>query len=103
MTPNSEIRYSDHYEYGRIAHLIPEGFGEAILQNPDAYHYDTLRQRFVAVRRMFVLGADRDVAVAYEIHGNITWLVTVFILKERQQWNRRGTGRWVPYEPESEL
>ena len=96
MTPNSEIRYYDHYEEGRIAHLIPEGMGEAVLQNPDARYYDRVRRRFVAVRRMYVIGAERDVALAYEIEGNITLLVTVFPLKEGQQRNRIQRGRWVP-------
>ncbi len=94
MTPDSEIRYFDHYEESRISHLVPEGVGEVVLQTPDARYYDQLRRRFVAVRRMYVLGAERDIAVAYEIDGNITWLVTVFPLKEGQQQNRIQSGRW---------
>ena len=104
MTPNSEIRYFDHYEEGRISRSLPEGAGEEALQNPDAHYYDTLRNRFVAVKRMYVLGAERDVAVAYEIEDNITWLVTIFPLKEGQQRNRLQRGRWeLLNEPESEL
>ena len=101
MIPNSEIRYYEHYEKSRISHLIPEDVGEVVLQNPDARYYDRLRGRFVAVRRMYVLGAERDIGVAYEIEGNFTWLVTVFPLKERQQQNRMQRGRWVPYELDS--
>ena len=52
---------------------------------------------------MFVLGEERDVAVAYEIEGDITRLVTILPLKEGQQQNRLQRGRWVPYEPESKL
>lgn len=104
MTPNSEIRYGRRYEDKRVSHSIPEGAGEVVLQNPDARYYDTLHHRFVAVRRMFVIGAERDVAVAYEIEDNITWLVTIFPLKERQQRNRLGIGRWeLLDEPESKL
>lgn len=77
--------------------------GEVVLQSPDARYYDRVRHRFVAVRRMHVIGAEREIAVAYEFEGNVTWLVTVFPLKERQQRNRMQSGRWVPYEPESKL
>lgn len=58
-----------------------------VLQRPDGYYYDTLRDRMIAVRRMYVLGAERDVAVAYEIAGSATWLTTVFPLKEGQRRN----------------
>ena len=103
MTPDSEIRYSPHFNYRHTRRLFPEGSGEAVLQNADAHYYDTLRRRFVAVKRMFVLGAERNVALAYEIEDNITRLVTILPLKEGQQRNRMQRVRWVPYEPESKL
>ncbi len=109
MTPNSEIRYFDHYEEGRISRSLPAGSGEEVLQSPDARYYDTLqnrtlRNRFVAVKRIYVLGAYRDVAAVYEIENNITWLVTIFPLKEGQQRNRLQRGRWeLLNEPKSEL
>ena len=103
MTPESDIRHSEHYEEVRIARSLPESCGGEVLQNADAHYYDTLRGRFIAVKRMYVLGAERDIAVAYEREGKITLLVTIFPLKEGQQQNRRGHGRWAPYEPESQL
>ena len=104
MTPNPQIRYASRYEEKRLYHSIPEGIGEAVLQSPDARYYDTSREnRLIAVKRMYVLGAERDVALAYEIEANITWLITVFPLKEGQQRNRRVSGRWITYEPESGL
>ena len=101
MTPSYEVGYSVHHEPSRIKHQIPEGTSEAVLQSADAHYYDTLRGRYIAVKRMYVLGAERDVALAYEIEGDIRLFVTVFPLKEGQQRNRRQNGRWVPYEPES--
>ena len=101
LIPDPEIRYYKHFERARREHLLPEGSGEMVLQRPDAYYYDTLRNRMIAVKRVFVPGAERDVAVAYEIADNTTWLVTVFPLKEGQQRNRQESGRWVQYEPES--
>lgn len=103
MTPDFEIRYSPHFNGRHVGRSFPEGSGEAVLQNADAHYYDTLRLRFVAVKRMFVLGSERDVAVAYEIEGDVTCLVTILPLKEGQQQNRMQSGRWVPYEPDSKL
>ena len=103
LTPNSEFRYYDHY-YQRLSERpYLEGVAETVLQSPDAHYYDTSERRLVAVKRMFVLGAERDVAVAYEIVENIIWLVSLFLIKERQQRNRLLEGRWVRYEPQSEL
>ena len=101
LTPNSEIRYGRRYEEKRVFHAIPEGVGEVVLQNPDARYYDRDSGNRIAVRRMYVLGAERDIAAAYEISDNIPLLITVFPLKERQQQNRRRNGRWVPYELDS--
>ena len=103
MSPDAEIRYLDHYAETLGERPFLEGFAETVLQNADAYYYDMLRRRFVAVKRMFVLGAERDVAVAYEIEDNITRVVTILPLKEGQRQNRMQRGRWVPYEPESKL
>ena len=99
MTPDSEFRYYDHYCRRLSERPYLEGLAEMILQNPDATYYDTSKFRFVAVKRLFLLGAERDVAVAYEIVDNIVWLVSLFLLKERQQQNRLREGRWVSYEP----
>ena len=103
MTPYSEIRYGSLYEAKRIFHSIPEGVGEVVLQSPDARYYDKDSGHRIAVRRLYVLGAERDVAVAYDIEDDIPLLITVFPLKERQQENRRRNERWVPYELDSEL
>ena len=103
MTPDSEILHYNHYAERRGLRSLPEGSGEEVLQNPDARYYDTWHNRLVAVKRMYVLGAECGVAVAYEIADNVTWLVTIHPLKEGQQQNRLQTGRWMPYEPESEL
>ena len=94
MTPDSEIQYSPHFNIRHAGRLFPEGLEEAVLQNPDARYYDTSKSRFVVVKRMYALGAERDIAVAYEIHDNIVRLITIFPLKERQQRNRRENGRW---------
>lgn len=103
MTSDSEIRYITHYaeRVGERPYL--ESFAETVLQDADAYYYDTLRHRFVAVKRIYVLGAERDVALAYEIEDNATRMVTIHLIKEGQQQNRTQSGRWVPYEPESKL
>ena len=101
MTPNSEIRYGSRYEAKRVFHFIPEGVGEAVLQSPDARYYDKDSGHRIAVRRMYVLEAERDIAVAYDIVEGITTLITVFPLKERQQQNRRRSERWTPYELDS--
>ena len=104
MTPDSEIRYSPHFNYRRTLRSLPEGSGEQVLQNPDAHYHDTQSGYIIAVKRLYVLGAERDVAVAYEIQDNVIWLVTIFPIKEGQQQNRLQTGRWVRLnEPESEL
>lgn len=103
MTPYSEIRYGSRYEAKRISHAIPEGMGEGVLQRPDARYYDIDTGHRIAVRRMHVLGSGRDIAVAYDLDDDIAILVTVFPLKEGQQRNRRESGRWAPYEPESGL
>lgn len=101
LIPASEIRYGSRYENKRVSHAIPEGMGEGVLQRPDARYYDNDSGHCIAVRRMNVLGAERDIAVAYDLEEDIAILVTVFPLKEGQQRNRRQSGRWVPYEPES--
>ena len=103
LTPNSEFRYYDHYHKDLIERPYLVGFAEIILQNPDARYYDNNTGNFVAVKRVYAREAERDVEVAYKIAGNITWVVNISLLKERQQQNRRQSGRWVPYEPESEL
>ena len=104
MNAYSQIRYGSLYEVKRVFHSIPEGTGEEVLQTPDARYYDTSREtRLVAVKRMYVLGAERDVVVAYDLEDDIATLVTVFPLKEGQQQNRRESGRWVTYEPASGL
>ena len=103
MTPFYEIQYYGHYEASRIKHQIPEGTGEVVLQSADAHYYDNDSGHRIAVKRMYVLGAERDVALAYDVEGDSRIFVTVFPLKEGQQRNRQRNGRWEPYEPESEL
>ena len=103
LSPYYEIRYGSRYEAKRISHAIPEGMGEGVLQRPDARYYDNDSGYHIAVRRVYVLGAERDIAVAYDLEDAIAILVTVFPLKEGQQRNRRESGRWAPYEPESGL
>ncbi len=73
------------------------------MQEADAHYYDTRTGNMIAVKRMYVLGRERDVAVAYEMQGHIRRFITIFPLKEGQQRNRRESGRWTPHEPESEL
>ena len=103
MTSDFEIRHSSHYEENRVSRSLPEGCGDEVLQDAEAHYYDT-NGKMVAVKRMNVLGADRDVAVVYEIQADIRWFVTIFPLKDGQQQNRLKNGRWVLWdEPESEL
>lgn len=103
MTSNFEIRYSNHYltRIGDRPYL--ESCGELVFQSPDARFYDLSKDNFIAVKRMYVLGAERDVALAYDIRENIVMFVSILILKERQRQNRMQKGRWAPYEPASEL
>ena len=103
LTPNSEFRYYDHYHRRLRERPYLEGFAEIVLQSPDATYYDNNTGNLVAVKQVYVLGRDRDVEVAYNIAGNITWVVNLSLLGERQQQNRLREGRWVPYEPDSEL
>ena len=98
MTPFSQIHYGQRYEAKRVFHSIPEGVGEEVLQSPDARYYDEDSGHRIAVRRMLVLGAERDIVVAYDMAEGIPVLITVFPLKEGQQRNRRRNQRWVPYE-----
>ena len=84
MTPDSEIRYSPHFNYRHTRRLFPEGSGEAVLQNADAHYYDTSRRQiYCSETDVSFWGSERDVAVAYEIQDDITRLVTIFPLKER--------------------
>ena len=103
MTPDFEIRYSNHYVTRIRDRPYLEGCGEMVFQSPDARFYDLSRNTIIAVKRMYVLGAERDVALAYDIQENVVMFVSIFILKERQSQNRLREGRWAPYEPASEL
>ena len=99
LTPEFEIRYTEHYIKSIGGRPFLEGLAEVILQSADARYYDSLRNRFVAVKRVEILGSERDVALAYEVANNFTWLITMLPLKEGQQRNRLRLGRWVRYEP----
>ncbi len=103
MTPNSELRYYGHYYQNLSERPYLQGLAEIVLRNPDATYYDNRSGHLVAIKRLFVMEKDRDVEVAYEIEGGITWVVNISLINEGQQRNRLQNGRWVPYEPESEL
>ena len=103
MTPDFEIRYSNHYVTRMRDRPYLEGCGEMVFQSPDARFYDLSRNTIIAVKRMYLLGAEREVALAYDARKNIVIFVSIFILKEIQSQNRVQEERWAPYEPASEL
>ena len=103
MSPDFEIRYSNHYLTRIRDRPYLESCSQLVFQSPDARFYDLSRDTLIAVKRMYVLGAARDVALAYVVRDNIVIFVSIHILKERQRQNRLQKGRWAPYEPASEL
>ena len=103
MTPNSEFRYYDHYYDDLRERSYLMGLAEIVLLSPDAIYHDSKSGNSVAVKRVYVLGKDRDVEVAYTIEEDVTWVKNISLIKARQQQNRKQSGRWVPYEHETEL
>ena len=103
LNTDSQVHYSDHFVNRKYLREFPDGFAEMVLQTADAYYRDTETGNSIAVKRVQFGGAERDIALAYNVRSNALIFVTIFILKERQQQNRLREGRWVQYEPESQL
>ena len=97
------ISYLRHFIDQKAVREFPDGFAETLFQNADNYYRDLLRGRFVAVKRAYFKGRERDIALVYEIEDNSIVFVTITMLKEGQQQNRVSSGRWERYEPEINL
>ena len=98
-----EILYLRHFNEQKAVREFPDGFAETLFRNADSYYYDRVTGRFVAVKRAYFKGRERDIALAYEIESDVIVFVTITLLKERQQQNRVSSGRWERYEPEIDL
>ena len=98
-----KIVYLRHFTEQKQVREFPDGFAEMLFRNADNHYYDRLRGRFVAVKRAYFKGRERDIALVYEIEDYAIVFVTMTLLKERQQLNRVSSGRWERYEPETDL
>lgn len=72
---------------------IPQGLPERVYLEADLHLVDTLTERLIAVKRIFLWGKERDVAVAYAESDADVVLVTVPPLKDGQRERRIISGR----------
>lgn len=97
------VSYLRHFIDQKAIREFPDGFAETLFRDADSYYYDHLRGRFVAVKRAYFKGRERDIALVYETDDNGIVFVTITMLKEGQQQNRVSSGRWERHEPEINL
>ena len=101
LTPYSEVQYTPHFGERRDLRDFPEGFAEMVLQTADAHYQDTESGNSIAVKRVQLRSAEREVAVVYNIRGNLLTFVSIFPLRRRQRQNNLSRERWTPHELES--
>ena len=101
--PDHRISYLRHFIDQKAVREFPDGFAETLFHDADNYYRDHLRGRFVAVKRSYFKGRERDIALVYEIEDSGIVFVTITMLKEGQQQNRVSSGRWERHEPEINL
>jgi hypothetical protein len=65
-----------------------------VFQSADERFRDMETGHFIAVKRVLIYNAQREVMVAYDVENDIAVLLTIHPLRKGQKEGRIQTGRW---------
>ncbi|MBI3589550.1 MAG: hypothetical protein HY093_04045 [Candidatus Liptonbacteria bacterium] len=89
-----KIVYTNHLLSRIEFRAIPKKLPEEIYSQADAYYFDLATTLFIAVKSISRGKTKKKFAVAFSIHDDIVYLITVHPLKKGQEENRVNSGRW---------
>ena len=89
-----KFRYSKHINIRlKLRHIAAE-LPSHVFENADEKFKDTETGHFIAVKKVLIYNAQREVMVAYDEEGDIAVLLTIHPLKKGQKDTRIRIGRW---------
>ena len=89
-----KFRYSKHLKIRLELRHIAANLPSQVFENADEKFRDAETGHFIAVKKVLIYNAQREVMVAYEEEGDIAVLLTIHPLKKGQKEGRIRTGRW---------
>ncbi len=88
------VKYSTHLENRLVLRKIPRDLPLRIFEQADERFIDEETGNYIAVKRVEILGKERDMIVVYDQKGEEVEIITIHPLKESQKENRLQSGRW---------
>lgn len=78
--------------------LIPQDYPKKIISHPEEHYFDTLSNRYIAIKTLPYSGKLRPMVVAYDIIGETIEAVTIHPTDEQEINNKLQRGRWIKNE-----
>jgi len=88
------VRYSKHLQERLLIRNIPDNLPRSIIESAKRRYRDNSTNTLVAVKRIFLHGQLRDVAVVYIEDSRGIIAITVHPIRKSQINNRLKFGRW---------
>lgn len=77
---------------------IPTDYPKRIVEFPEQKFFDTLANRYIAIKKLYFEGERRNILAAYDIIENTIEIVTIHVISSKEIKNKVHSGRWEKYE-----
>lgn len=90
-----QVKYTEHLKMRLKMREIPDSYPRTIYENFEQKFYDTIEERYIAVKKLEYNGKIRPMMIAYEEKEGIVEIVTIHPITEEKVINREMGGRWM--------
>ena len=90
-----QVTYTEHLKMRLKMREIPDSYPRTIYENAEQKFYDTIEERYIAVKKLEYNGKIRPMMIAYEEKEGTVEIVTIHPITEEKVINREMRGRWM--------